>query len=202
MRLLLSYCWGKILTQTCSWRWATHTHSSCVNRLFLPIINSHYLHGEWVSFVPFNAPLTHQVSLLLVSIGLAFWSSLTLKLSNFQLHSKQFPPLDNENLDISHLILVNNAGCWLMIGISILTWFQESQQTALMIAAKKGNVGIVRKLIMYGANVNLTNRVWLSSVCTRVWQKILKKKKKKLANISMQWLHVHWVDEFQAFFWQ
>ena len=28
-----------------------------------------------------------------------------------------------------------------------------------MMAAKKGNVGIVRKLIKHGANVNLTNKV-------------------------------------------
>ena len=42
-----------------------------------------------------------------------------------------------------------------------------------MIAAKKGNVGIVRKLIKHGANVNLTNKVNESSfhtVCTGVWQ--------------------------------
>ena len=32
-------------------------------------------------------------------------------------------------------------------------------ETALMVAAKKGRVGIVKKLIWYGANVNLTNKV-------------------------------------------
>ena len=42
-----------------------------------------------------------------------------------------------------------------------------------MIAAREGNVGIVRKLIHHGANVNLTdkvNKVLFESVCTRVWQ--------------------------------
>ena len=41
----------------------------------------------------------------------------------------------------------------------LLISFQDSQETALMIAAKKGNVGIVKKLIKHGANVNLTNEV-------------------------------------------
>ena len=36
---------------------------------------------------------------------------------------------------------------------------QESQETALMMAAEKGNVVIVRKLIKHGASVNLTNKV-------------------------------------------
>ena len=42
-----------------------------------------------------------------------------------------------------------------------------------MMAAKKGNVGIVRKLIHHEANVNLTNKVnqaLIQSMCTRVWQ--------------------------------
>ena len=42
-----------------------------------------------------------------------------------------------------------------------------------MIAAEKGNVGIVRKLIHHGASVNLTNKVnqvLIQGVCTRVWQ--------------------------------
>jgi len=30
-----------------------------------------------------------------------------------------------------------------------------------MVAARKGRVGIVKKLIQYGANVNLTNKVTL-----------------------------------------
>jgi len=34
-------------------------------------------------------------------------------------------------------------------------------ETALMVAARKGRVGIVKKLIQYGANVNLTNKVTL-----------------------------------------
>ena len=43
-----------------------------------------------------------------------------------------------------------------------------------MMAARKGNVGIVRKLMEHGANVNLTdkvNKVLFESVYTRVWQK-------------------------------
>jgi len=32
-------------------------------------------------------------------------------------------------------------------------------ETALVVAARKGRVGIVKKLIRYGANVNLTNKV-------------------------------------------
>ena len=36
---------------------------------------------------------------------------------------------------------------------------QESQETALMVAARWGNVEIVRKLIQYGASVNLPNKV-------------------------------------------
>jgi len=35
-------------------------------------------------------------------------------------------------------------------------------ETALMVAARKGRVGIVKKLVRCGANVNLTNKVtWL-----------------------------------------
>ena len=47
----------------------------------------------------------------------------------------------------------------------LLIWFQDSQETALMIAAKKGNVGIVRKLIKRGASVNLTNKVNMVLLC-------------------------------------
>ena len=42
-----------------------------------------------------------------------------------------------------------------------------------MVAAKKGNLGIVRKLMKHGATINLTNKVNESSFqieCTRVWQ--------------------------------
>ena len=42
-----------------------------------------------------------------------------------------------------------------------------------MMVAKKGNVGIVRKLILYGASVNLTNKVNGSSFLTvyiRIWK--------------------------------
>ena len=42
---------------------------------------------------------------------------------------------------------------------SYFVFMQASQETALMVAARMGNVGIVRKLIQYGANVNLTNKV-------------------------------------------
>ena len=45
------------------------------------------------------------------------------------------------------------------IDSDIVIWSQESQETALMMAAKKGNVGTVRKLIKHGASVNLTNKV-------------------------------------------
>ena len=40
-----------------------------------------------------------------------------------------------------------------------------------MMAAEKGNVGIVQKLIHHGASVNLTNKVnqaFFQIVCTRV----------------------------------
>ena len=42
-----------------------------------------------------------------------------------------------------------------------------------MMAAKKGNVGIVRKLIHHGTSINLTNKVnqvLFESVCIQVWQ--------------------------------
>ena len=42
-----------------------------------------------------------------------------------------------------------------------------------MVAAKKGSVGIVRKLMKHGATINLTDKVNESSfqtVCTRVWE--------------------------------
>jgi len=50
----------------------------------------------------------------------------------------------------------------------LLDYIQKSQETALMVAARKGRVGIVKKLIQHGANVNLTNKVtgllWLTLV--------------------------------------
>ena len=36
---------------------------------------------------------------------------------------------------------------------------QYSQETVLMVAARKRSVGMVRKIIQHGANVNLTNKV-------------------------------------------
>ena len=36
---------------------------------------------------------------------------------------------------------------------------QESQETALMVAAREGSVGMVRKLVHQGATVNLTTKV-------------------------------------------
>ena len=51
-------------------------------------------------------------------------------------------------------------------------WFQRSQ-TALMVAAKNGNVGIVRKLIQHGASLKLTNKVNQASfqtICTETQQ--------------------------------
>ena len=39
------------------------------------------------------------------------------------------------------------------------TWCQESQETALMIAAKKGSLEIMKKLIEHGAIVSLVNKV-------------------------------------------
>ena len=35
----------------------------------------------------------------------------------------------------------------------------QNQETALMRAARKGNVGIVKMLLQHGVNVNLTNKV-------------------------------------------
>ena len=48
----------------------------------------------------------------------------------------------------------------------LLISFQDSQETPLMTAAKKGNVGIVKKLIKHGASVNLTNKVNQVMLCT------------------------------------
>ena len=48
---------------------------------------------------------------------------------------------------------------WLSFKQLLLIWFQDSQKTALMMAAKKGNVTIVWKLLQHGASVNLTNKV-------------------------------------------
>ena len=57
--------------------------------------------------------------------------------------------------------LVYNTGCQsirLVVFLALIL-FQESQETPLMMAAKKGIVGIVKKLIKHGASVNLTNKV-------------------------------------------
>ena len=43
--------------------------------------------------------------------------------------------------------------------LSLLLNSVQDEETALMVAARKGNVGIVRKLIQHGANVNITNKV-------------------------------------------
>jgi len=43
--------------------------------------------------------------------------------------------------------------------LSMLKSLQVLQETALMRAVRKENLGIVRKLIQHGANVNLTNKV-------------------------------------------
>jgi len=40
---------------------------------------------------------------------------------------------------------------------------REDFETALMVAARKGRVGIVKKLIRYGANVDLTNKAGLTA---------------------------------------
>ena len=59
------------------------------------------------------------------------------------------------------------------VGIPIVNFIPGLSGDSLMKAAKKGNVGIVRKLIHHGANVNLTNKVnqvLIRSVCTSVWQ--------------------------------
>ena len=44
------------------------------------------------------------------------------------------------------------------IALSMLNSVQDDE-TALMVAAGKGKVGIVRQLIQHGANVNITNKV-------------------------------------------
>ena len=41
----------------------------------------------------------------------------------------------------------------------LLFSFQDSQETPLMTAAKKGNVGVIKKLVKHGSSVNLTNKV-------------------------------------------
>ena len=37
-----------------------------------------------------------------------------------------------------------------------------------MVAAKKGNLGVVKKLIKHGANLNLTNKVSQASFSTHI----------------------------------
>ena len=46
-----------------------------------------------------------------------------------------------------------------MVVTNLSTWCQESQETALMMAAKKGSLEIVKKLIEHGAIVSLVNKV-------------------------------------------
>jgi len=41
----------------------------------------------------------------------------------------------------------------------------QDEETALMVAARKGSVEIVTKLIQHGANVNLTNKVTSCTPC-------------------------------------
>ena len=57
---------------------------------------------------------------------------------------------------------IHNGSC------NLLDSMQESQETALMVAARNGSVGIARKLIQHGAGVNLTNKVlvwWALILC-------------------------------------
>jgi len=59
--------------------------------------------------------------------------------------------------------------CLLLLRFNLAS-IQESQETALMMAARKGSVGIVKTLIQHGANVNLTNKVTcLSGPCSFVF---------------------------------
>lgn len=65
--------------------------------------------------------------------------------------------------------LISRSLCLLYVGtwpldpvLSDFFFFLDSMQdfeTALMVAARKGRVKIVKKLIQYGANVNLINKV-------------------------------------------
>ena len=41
----------------------------------------------------------------------------------------------------------------------------QNQETALILAAKKGSMGTVRKLIQHGASVNITNKVTPCTLC-------------------------------------
>ena len=48
------------------------------------------------------------------------------------------------------------------VGITKLSLFdsmQKFQETVLMAAAREGSVGMVRKMIHHGANVNIANKV-------------------------------------------
>jgi len=48
------------------------------------------------------------------------------------------------------------------VGITKLSLFdsmQKFQETVLMAAAREGSVGMVRKMIQHGANVNIANKV-------------------------------------------
>ena len=46
-----------------------------------------------------------------------------------------------------------------VVSVLGLNSMQEFQETALMVAARKGSVEIVKMLIRHGANTNLTNKV-------------------------------------------
>ena len=50
-------------------------------------------------------------------------------------------------------------GCMLQSSVVELDSLQQSQETVLMVAARKGRLEIVRRLIEHGARVNRTNKV-------------------------------------------
>ena len=43
--------------------------------------------------------------------------------------------------------------------MSLLDSMQKFQETVLMAAAREGSVGMVRKMIQHGSNVNVANKV-------------------------------------------
>ena len=43
--------------------------------------------------------------------------------------------------------------------MSLFDSMQKFQETVLMAAAREGSVGMVRKMIQHGANVNVANKV-------------------------------------------
>ena len=63
------------------------------------------------------------------------------------------------------------SGCMLQSSVVELDSLQQYQETVLMVAARKGRLEIVRRLIEHGVRVNSTNKVynwWTPYCCSRM----------------------------------